>query len=53
MIPEGTKPNEDERYLSLGAVAGRFLVRIDDVHQLDRPGQTQDRNRAAGKDAYP
>ncbi|HEY8836238.1 MAG TPA: hypothetical protein VIO16_00890 [Dehalococcoidia bacterium] len=53
MIPEGTKPNEDERYLSLGAVAGRFLVRIDDVHRWIGQGRLKTVTGPRGKVLIP
>jgi len=30
-VAEGTPPDDEERYLTPAAVAGRFLARIDDV----------------------
>lgn len=41
MIPDGTTENEGEQYFSPGAVAGRFLVRIEDVYRWIDEGRLQ------------
>ncbi len=39
MVAESTPPPQQERYLSLGAVAGRFLTRIENVHKWVAEGK--------------
>lgn len=39
MIPESSKPEGTERYLSIAAVAGRFLVTLDNVRQWIADGK--------------